>query len=105
MKIKSYKSTILRSVLVGCIIANHIVAVLRATSFASQPAYQIGSIVLTIIMSVITVWKNNDFTYLAQLGSGIMHVLEDAEIVIEELKILLNERKRKKTPLKKNNNE
>lgn len=96
-KIKSLdKGTIIRSVLLVCTIANQIVAALGSTSFASHPAYQVCSIILTVVMSAITAWKNNDFTYFAQLGSGVMHALKDGKITIEEVKILLKEMEEEK---------
>lgn len=96
-KIKSLdKGTIIRTVLLVCTIANQIVAALGSTSFASHPAYQVCSIIVTVVMSVITAWKNNDFTYFAQLGTAVMHALKDGKITIEEVTTFLKEKEEEK---------
>ena len=89
-KIKSLdKGTVIRSVMLVLALANQIIAVLGATSYASAPWYQISSIVVTAVTSLFTAWKNNDFTTFAKLGTGVLHALKDGKITPDEVTDLL----------------
>lgn len=90
-KIKSLdKGTLLRTLALALAICNQVVAAIGATSFASSPIYQTISIVLTIITAASAAWKNNDFTYFAQLTTGLLRALKDGKIDENEVKELLD---------------
>ena len=89
-KIKSLdKGTIIRTVLFVATIANQIVAVIGMSSFASEPWYQIVTVAITAVVTTVTAWKNNDFTYFAQLAGAVLTALKDGKITKEEVKELL----------------
>ena len=95
-KIKSLdKGTVLRTLALVLAIGNQVVAAIGATSFASSPVYQIISIVLTIITAATAAWKNNDFTYFAQLTTGLLRALKDGKIDEDEVKELLDKAQNK----------
>lgn len=90
MKIKSLdKGTVIRAVVLILALANQVVAVLGATSYASAAWYQIISIAVTAVTALFTAWKNNDFTTFAKLGTGVLHALKDGKITPEEVAELL----------------
>ncbi len=96
-KIKSLdKGTVIRTIVLILALANQIIAVLGATSFASALWYQIASIVVTTATAIFTAWKNNDWTYFAKLGSGVMHALKDGKITADEVTELLDKGNGKK---------
>lgn len=89
-KIKSLdRGTIIRSILFICAIGNQIVAVIGMTSYASEPWYQILSLVFTAIITTIAAWKNNNFTYFARLTGALLEALRDGKITKEEVIELL----------------
>lgn len=89
-KIKSLdKGTIIRAVLFVATIANQIVAVIGMSSFASDSWYQIVTVAITAVVTSVTAWKNNDFTYFAQLAGAVLTALKDGKITKEEVKELL----------------
>lgn len=93
-KIKSLdKGTIIRTILFICAIGNQVVAVIGMTSFASEPWYQILSLVFTAVISIVTAWKNNNFTYFAQLSGELLKALKDGKITKEEVIELLEKAK------------
>ena len=96
-KIKSLdKGTIFRTISLILAIANQVVAVIGATSYASSPIYQTVSIILTTITTVIAAWYNNDFTYFAQLTTEVLKALKDGRIDENEVKELLDKAQGKK---------
>ena len=84
------RGTIIRTVTLIIALANQAVATIGASTFANATWYQILSIAVTVATAVFTAWKNNDFTYFAQLGTGIIHALKDGKITEDEVKELLN---------------
>lgn len=84
------KRTIIRTVVLLLVIANQIVAVIGATSYASAPWYQVLSLAVTAVTALWTAWQNNDWTYFARLGTGILDALRDGKITVEEVKKILD---------------
>lgn len=93
-KIKSLdKGTIIRTALLGCAFINQIIALIGMTTYASSPVYQTITVVVTIVVSSLTAWKNNDFTHLAQLAGKILDALRDGKIDEKEVQDLLEKAK------------
>lgn len=89
-KIKAVdKGTIIRSAALVLAIANQIIAIIGASTFADALWYQITSIVVTVAIALLNAWENNDWTYFARLGTGVLNALEDGKITVEEVKALL----------------
>lgn len=84
------KGTIIRTVTLILALANQFIAVIGASTFANAVWYQVVSLAVTVATALFTAWKNNDFTYFAQLGSGVLHALKDGKITEDEVKELLN---------------
>lgn len=95
-KIKSLdKGTIFRTLALVFALVNQTVAVLGATPLADELWYQVLSVVLTILTAAIAAWKNNDFTYFAQLTTGLLRALKDGKITKEEAQELLDKAQNK----------
>lgn len=93
-KIKSLdKGTIIRTALLICAYINQIIALIGMTSFASSPIYQTITVIITIAVSALTAWKNNDFTHLAQLTGALFSALKDGKIEEDEVQSLLDKAK------------
>lgn len=93
-KIKSLdKGTVIRSIALVIALANQVVAVFGATSFAAAPWYQITTLVVTAVTALFAGWKNNDFTDFAKLASGVLSALRDGKITVDEVKELLEKSK------------
>lgn len=83
------KATIIRNATLVLAIANQFIAIIGASTFANAMWYQIASIVVTAVSALINAWENNDWTYYAKLGTGVLDALEDGKITVEEVKELL----------------
>lgn len=79
------KGTIVRTVLLVLGWANQIVAIIGSTSFASATWYQVVTVVLTVLISGITYWYNNDWTQGALLTRDLFDMLQDGKITKEEV--------------------
>lgn len=84
------KGTIIRTVTLVLALANQVVAIIGATTFASAVWYQVLSVAVTVATAMFTAWKNNDFTHFAQLATGVLRALKDGKITEDEVKELLN---------------
>ena len=91
---KEYKSvgkgTVVRTIMLLIAIANQVVACLGATSFASAPWYQVLSVIVTAVTALWTAWQNNDWTYFARIGTGVLDALQDGKITVDEVKAILD---------------
>ena len=93
-RIKSLdKGTLLRSISFIAAYINQIVAIVGRESFADASWYQIASLIMTLCVSAICAWKNNDFTYLAQLSGKVLKALKDKKITDNEIEDLLKDKK------------
>lgn len=90
------KGTILRTILQVLVYANQIVAAIGNTSFANNPVYQWVSLGLTIVITAITYWFNNNWTSMAELGQEVYEMIKDGKITEEEMKNFLEKHKSKK---------
>lgn len=61
-----------------------------ALPFTGELAYQVVSIVLTVVVVCINAWYNNDFTPLARLSGKLFDALKDGQITPEEVESLLD---------------
>lgn len=89
--------TLARSITLIIAIANQIVAIVGASTFATSMWYQVASIIVTVITSIVNAWENNDWTYYAKLGTGVLDALEDGKITADEVQKLLDKAKDDKT--------
>lgn len=87
------KGTIIRSTTLVLAMANQVIAIIGASTFANSVWYQIASVVVTVISSLVGAWENNDWTYYAKLGTGVLDALEDGKITVEEVQELLDKHK------------
>lgn len=86
--------TIIRSVALGVALINQILAITgkNILPFVENDVYQIGTLSFTFIMSLISAWENNDFTWAAKLGTKILNALQDNKITKEEIENILNQK-------------
>lgn len=87
------KGTIIRSTTLVLAMANQVIAIIGVSTFANSVWYQIASVVVTVISSLVSAWENNDWTYYAKLGTGVLDALEDGKITVEEVQELLDKHK------------
>ena len=59
--------------------------------FTDNVVYQIITVVLTVVMALISAWKNNDITTLARTAGRVFDALKDGKITEEEVENLLKE--------------
>lgn len=95
-KLKSLdKGTILRTILQILTYANQVVALIGRTTFASAMWYQILSLILSIAISAITYWYNNDWTNGAMLARDVFDMVKDGKVTEDEVKEFLDKHKKK----------
>lgn len=64
-----------------------------ALPFTENMAYQVVSIVVTIVVAAINCWYNNDITKIARLAGSVFAALKDGRVTEAELQSILNEAK------------
>lgn len=79
------KGTVLRTVLQTLAYVNQFVALLGSTTFANSPVYQWVSFGLTILITAVSYWYNNDWSKLAIASRDVFDMLKDGKITKEEL--------------------
>lgn len=85
-KLKSLdKGTIIRTVLQILIYINQIVAIIGRTSYADAAWYQWTTLILTIVITALSYWYNNDWSSAAQTVRDIFDMLSDGKITKEEI--------------------
>lgn len=91
MKIKV--STIARIGALLVALANQCLALFgrNVLPFTDNAVYQIITVVLTIVVAVISAWKNNDITHVARTAGRVFDALKDGKITEEEVENLLKE--------------
>ena len=97
MKNKVKLSTILRLVGLAVTVINLIVAEIlrnKGIEFAGSVAYEVISIIATIVMAGINAWYNNDITAFAKVAGRIFEALKDGKINIDEVQGILGEFKK-----------
>ena len=82
--------TVLRTVLQILVYINQFIAVLgKVEGFADSMVYQIISVVVTLIVTAVSYWFNNNWSKAAQLAQDFCDAIKDGEITEEEAKELL----------------
>lgn len=95
-KIKSLsKGTLVRTVLQILAYINQIVALVGQTTFASAVWYQWVTFGLTLVITIISYWYNNDWTNFAKVSSEIFDMLKDGKITEDEVKKFLENHSKK----------
>lgn len=91
-KLKSLSTgTAIRTVLQILIYINQFIAILGSSSFAASPVYQWISFGVTLVITALTYWYNNDWTKAAQTSEEIFDMLKDGKITYEEMKKFIDE--------------
>ena len=94
--IKSPKiGTIVRTILQVLAYANQVVALIGQTTFASAVWYQWVSFGLTLAITIISYWYNNDWTNFAKVSSEIFDMLKDGKITEDEVKKFVDNHSKK----------
>lgn len=94
--IKSPKiGTIVRTILQVLAYANQVVALIGQTTFASAVWYQWVTFGLTLAITIISYWYNNDWTNFAKVSSEIFDMLKDGKITEDEVKKFLDNHNKK----------
>lgn len=88
------KGTICRTVLQVAAYINQFIAIIGMSSFASNPIYQWITFGVTLIVTVVTYWYNNDWTNLALCARDIFDMLQDGKIDQKELEEFVEKHKK-----------
>lgn len=85
-KLKTLKPrTIIFTIIQFLAYVNQVIAVLGQSSWASMAWYQWASLIVTILITILTYWYNNDWSKLAQSTGDIYDMVKDGEITQTEL--------------------
>lgn len=94
-KLKSLdKGTILRTILQVLVYVNQFIALLGSTSFAASPIYQWISFGVTLVITALSYWYDNDWTKFSQLARDIFDMMKDGKISDEEAKEFIENHKK-----------
>ena len=61
-----------------------------ALPFTENMAYQIVSLVATVVIVLINAWFNNDITKAARIAGGVLKALKDGKLSEEEIAAVLD---------------
>ena len=91
-KLNIKASTIARIGALIVALVNQIMAVLGKGSlpFTENMAYQVISLVITVIIVAVNAWYNNDFTKAAILSSKVFDALKDGKLTEDEIQETLD---------------
>lgn len=59
--------------------------------FTDNAVYQFITVVVTVLVAIISAWKNNDITSFARTSGKVLDALKDGKITKEEVENLLKE--------------
>jgi|LGOV01.1.fsa_nt_gb SPP1 family holin len=65
--------------------------VLGSLPLAQSMGYQVVSLIVTILITAVTYWYNNDWTGLAKLSTKIFDVLKDGKVTEDEVEEFLKD--------------
>lgn len=89
--IPTTRGTKLRLFLQVLVYINQIVMLFSEFQFADNIVYQILSLVLTIGITGMSYWFNNDWTGMAKLVGKVLDIFKDGKITQEEIDELIRE--------------
>lgn len=78
------RGTILRTVLQFLVYINQIVALFSDTPISNSSIYQWITVIVTVLVTAIGYWYNNDWTKMARMSRDIFDMLKDGTITEEE---------------------
>lgn len=87
------KGTVYRTILQVAVYINQLIALLGATSFATSPIYQWATFIVTVIITGVTYWYNNDWTKGAKLAGEILDMFSDKKLTKEEIEEFIDNHK------------
>ena len=87
--------TIIRTILQVLTYINQIVAIVFQTiGKTDNPVYLWVSVIITVIVTTITYWYNNDWSNLAKTTGEVFDMVKDGKITKEELDNFINNHKK-----------
>ncbi len=91
MKTNIKMSTIARVAALAVALINQCLALFGkgAIPFSENMAYQVVTLLATVVIAAINAWYNNDFTRVARLCGGVFDALSDGKISEDEIKAIL----------------
>lgn len=85
-KIKALKKgTIIRTIIQFLSYVNQIIAIVGFQTFADNVIYQWITVILTIVITALSYWYNNDWSKAALTVKDIFDMLKDGKITYEEV--------------------
>lgn len=89
------KGTICRTIIQLAAYINQLIALIGSTSFASHPAYQWISFIVTVVVTGVTYWYNNNWSGAAVLLGKLFAMLQDGIITLDEIRDFMDTFKNK----------
>jgi SPP1 family holin len=82
-----------RSLLQILVYINQLLVVMDRTPFGDSTAYSWIAFLLTIGITALTYWKNNDWTNAAKTSGEILEILKDGRVTQKEIEDFINKYK------------
>lgn len=83
------KGTICRTILQLLVYINQGIAIIGSTSFAQSITYQWISFAVTVLITAMTYWYNNDWTSIALCCRDVFDALKDGKLTKEEVETFI----------------
>lgn len=83
----------IRFILQGLVWINQVLVLFGDMPFGNTYTYKIISFILTIVITGITYWYNNDWTSMAKVGTQIYEIIKDGKVTEDEVVDFINSRK------------
>ena len=71
---------------------NQALIVLGSLPLAQSMVYQVVSLVVTILITAVTYWYNNDWTGLAKLSTRVFDILKDGTVTEDEIEEFIKDK-------------
>lgn len=86
---------IIRIVVLVAVLLNQILVATgkNPLPFADETIYELASVIVTVVVTVYTSWKNNNVTGFAKIAQKVLDALKKGQITIEAVEALLNGKK------------
>ena len=94
-KIKSLKAgTVIRTILQVLVYINQLLIMVGQSPLGMNPIYIWISFGVTVLVTALSYWYNNDWSKFAQISGSIYDILKDGKVTKEEVEDFVNKHKK-----------
>lgn len=72
---------------------NQVMLVFANTPLSDNMVYQTVSLILTILITALTYWFNNDWTGAAKMSKKVLDIMKDGKVTHDEVQVFIDEHK------------